>query len=63
MAANRVASVELGGPPGSRALRLALRLAAFSDSVVVLLLGRAGEAGVNQRALTENAIQLIAACA
>ena len=35
------------GPPGRRALRLALRLAALSDSVVVLLLAGAGKAGVN----------------
>lgn len=40
------------GPPGSRALRLALRLAALSDSVVVLLLAGAGEASVNLACLT-----------
>ncbi len=41
------------GPPGSRALRLALRLAALSDSVLLLLLGRAGAARVNHPFLTE----------
>ena len=41
------------GPPGRHALRLALRLAALSDSVVVLLLGEAGKARVNHACLTE----------
>ena len=41
------------GPPGSRALRLALRLAALSDSVVVLLLAEAEEPSVNHAYLTE----------
>ena len=40
------------GPPGSRARRLALRLAALSDSVVVLLLGEAGKARANHACLT-----------
>jgi hypothetical protein len=41
------------GPPGNRALRLALRLAALSDSVVLLLLGKAGKVSVNHACLTE----------
>lgn len=39
------------GPPGRRALRLALRLAALSDSVVVLLLAGAEEPSVNHTCL------------